>query len=460
MKTTLPVVNDRVGASSLRTDGTRARIVPADVRGRFQRGRRVAGLLLVAFWAGLPWIRIGGEPALFLDIERRRFFVFGASFNAQDLWLLFFFLTGAVFSLVFVTAVVGRVWCGWACPQTVFLENVFRPIERLVNGSREQRQRRARHPESEAMAVFRQLATQVLFALASVFVAHVFVAYFVSLPSLFAMMRRAPGEHLEAFVWMVAISALFYANFAWFREQLCVVVCPYGRLQSIFLDDNSLIVGYDEQRGEPRGKKSSKATGDCVDCGRCVAVCPTGIDIRNGLQMDCIACTQCIDACDDVMGRLGRASGLVRYDSLRGLRKEARRILRPRVLFYGAMLVVGAVVATFALRSRASFEANLIRLPGAPFTKEGESVRNGFQIHLVSKSKTPETFDVEGAALPGAELTIPMRRIEIEPLGSRVVPFFVTGGAMLRGQPKIRLVVRRENGESRELEAVFLGGRP
>lgn len=455
----LPVLNGRVAESSLRTDGTRNDVHPADVQGRFIRARKVVFVVLVAVWLLLPWIKIGGAPALFLDVDHRCFFVMGATFNAQDLWLLFFLLTGVIFGLVYATALLGRVWCGWACPQTVFLEGLFRPIERLVNGPRGERMRREKGPWTFARA-WRAGVTHALYVLAALFVAHVFVAYFVSIPQLFAMVRKNPAAHPEAFVWMLAITGGFYFNFAFFREQMCVVLCPYGRLQSVLIDDDSLVIGYDERRGEPRGKVG-KAEGDCVDCNRCVVVCPTGIDIRNGLQMDCVACAQCVDACDEVMDKVGRARGLIRYDSLRGLRGEKRRIARPRVYLYTALLALGAFAALLATRAHTSFEANLVRVPGAPFTREGAVVRNSFEIHLVNKTSATEVYVVEPMPAPGETFVIPMARVEIEPLGSRRVPIVVVSDGALRGRPAVRVRVRREHGtdkDARVVEGVFLGG--
>ena len=292
---------------------------------------------------------IAGHPALFIDVAARRLFFFGMTFNSQDTWLLFFLLTGIGFALVYATALVGRVWCGWACPQTVFLEGIFRRIERFIEGPREIRMRRNAGPWN-ADKIARKMASHVFYGAFAVVIAHVFLSYFASLPATFRMVRQNPSAHPEAFAWAVAMSLVFYINFAWFREQLCVVLCPYGRLQSAMLDEHSLLVGYDSLRGEPRGKVSAEGAGDCVDCKRCVVVCPTGIDIRNGTQMECLACTACIDACDDVMDRLGRRRGLIRVDSEEGLAGRSRKLIRPRIVLYTALLAIGAVIALAAFR--------------------------------------------------------------------------------------------------------------
>ena len=422
----LPVISE----GSLGRDGRHKRPYPADVTGRFVRARRVVYFALIALWAALPWIPVGGHPAVFLDVDKRQFFLFGMTFNAQDSWLSFFALSGVGFGLVYATALLGRVWCGWACPQTVFLEAVFRPIERLFNGPRNVALRRARSGMTFDRA-WRVAATHLAYLLAAVLVAHVFLAYFVSIPRVFEMVRSKPGAHAEAFGWMLAVTATMYGNFAFFREQLCVVVCPYGRLQSVLIDDDSLVVGYDTKRGEPRGKAvaTEEPRGDCVDCNRCVVVCPTGIDIREGLQLDCIACTACIDACDEVMDKLERPRGLIRYDSLRGLRGtpgEKRRILRPRLYAYTALLVIGAVVAAFAFRGREPFEANIVRLAGTPYTRENGVIRNAFELHVVNKSSRRVRFEVVSPGDTGLGFVVPIAEMELEPLASRRVPVFVT----------------------------------
>ena len=453
-----PLQDHVPGAGSLGTDGHRRRPYPADVKGRFVTARRIVYAALIALWAALPWIPVGGHPAVFLDIDARQFFLFGLSFNAQDLWLLFFAVSGFGFALLFVTAVLGRVWCGWACPQTVFIEGLFRPIERAINGPRNVALRRAKEPFGWAR-LWRGAVTHGLYVVAALFVAHVFVAYFVSLPRLFAMVRQNPGAHAEAFAWMLATTALFYVAFGVFREQFCVVMCPYGRLQSVLLDDDALVVGYDERRGEPRGKAKT-AKGDCVDCRRCVVVCPTNIDIRDGLQLDCIACTACIDACDDVMIQLGRKPGLVRYDSQRGFRGEKKRILRPRIWGYSALLAIGAIVAAFAIRSRTPFEANLLRLPGPPYTLEASTIRDGYELHLVNKSAAPKTFTITSVPTAKLEFVIPIPSVTVESLGSRRIPFFVTlPAADYDGPLPFALHVVDGNVEH-TVTATFLGARP
>ena len=425
--------------SSLRSDGRRVAIVPADVRGRFNTARHALFATLLAIGIALPLIRIDGRPAVFLDVPARRFFVFGESFNAQDGWLVFFVLSGLGFGLLVLTTVLGRAWCGWACPQTVLLEGLFRPIERLIEGSRSARQKRAAGPRTLDRTL-RTAAKHAVFGIVALLIAHLVLAYFVSMPSLGAMILEGPAAHPVAFAWSSAVGVALYVHAAWFREQLCLIVCPYGRLQSVLTDDDSLTVGYDERRGEPRGHgKAREGLGACVDCGRCVAVCPTGIDIRHGLQIDCIACTQCIDACDEVMDKLHQPRGLVRYDSLRGLRGEARRFFRPRVALYAVLGVVGMGALGIAVTLHQPLEATLLRTRGAPFVMDGDVVRNTFEIHVVNKRDTAVRVELSTADAPGGAEVDLMPTLELEALASarallvvRVPRERLTAGARVR----------------------------
>jgi cytochrome c oxidase accessory protein FixG len=455
MARSLPVINHQ--SRALRGDGRREFIVPADVRGRFNRLRGLLFALLLVIYAALPWIDVGGHPAVFLDVQHRVFYLFGASFNAQDTWLVFFLISGVGFLLIVLTALWGRVWCGYACPQTVFLEGVYRRVERLIEGPKNRRAAREKAGPSFGL-VARKLAKHLAFLLISLLVAHVFLSYFVSIPKLFEMMTLAPGAHPEAFAWVLGISALVHFNFSWFREQTCLVICPYGRLQSALTDADSVVIGYDVKRGEPRGKSKAAQAGDCVDCGRCVAVCPTGIDIRNGLQLECIGCTACVDACDEIMDRLERPRGLIRYDSQNGLSGLPKRTLRPRLYVYAALGALGLAVASFALASREPFEANLLRLPGAPFVLQGDGrVRNTLELHLVNKQARDVRFELVPVRGADLEFAVSMPRLTLGPMAERRVPLFVIAPA--DGKPRQVVLQVRAPDSARSVTAAFAAPR-
>lgn len=443
----------RNSVTTIRTDGSRPFLFPADPHGRFTRIRRGTALGLIAFYLSLPWITIDGYPAVFLDVAERRFHLFGITLATQDLWLLFFLITGLGFSLFFVTALLGRIWCGWACPQTVFLDHVYRRIERWIDGDAVQRRALDNAPLSLTKIVKRTVK-HTAYILVSAVITHLFLAYFVSLPEVWSMMRAAPAEHWGAFGFIAAATGLLYFNFAWFREQLCIVICPYGRLQSALVDEHSMVIGYDSVRGEPRrgrrretgdgrqgdrgqetavgdplnylspvSRHLSPVHGDCVACNRCVQVCPTGIDIRHGLQMECIGCTACIDACDDVMTRLNRPRGLIRYDSQMGFQGRRTRWWRPRTLIYGVLLGIGATVATWALTTVKPANFGITRMTGAPYIVDDTSVRNQFLVRIVNKRNEPARFMLQVHGGPSGLRTIgadsPM---VVGPLGEVVQP--------------------------------------
>ncbi len=425
---------------SLSRDGSRKFVHPADVKGRFTSRRNVIFAVLIVILVAIPFIRMGGHPVLFLDVEHRQFFLFGRTFNAQDFWLSFFILSGIGFALIVVTTAWGRVWCGYSCPQTVFLEGIYRRIERAIEGPRERRIRRNAGRWSFDK-VWRKALKHLLFVCVSLFLSHVFSSYFVSLPALEHMVARSPAEHAEAFGWVMVMSALLYLNFAWFREQLCLIVCPYGRLQSVLTDDDSLVIGYDPDRGEPRGKAKDPKAGDCVNCQRCVKVCPTGIDIRNGLQIECIGCAACVDACDDIMLKLKRKPGLIRYDSLEGLEHRPRRFWRPRLGVYAVLGLVGLVAATLAFRSHTNFEANLLRPRGAPFAITEGDVRNTFDLHLVNKYPEAVTYRLEGIRGDALTYVFPVPEVTLDSLVGRHIPVMVSIPES-ELQPRLRAHVR------------------
>ena len=484
--------------TTIRADGSHVVLHPADVSGRFTRMRRIAGVALIGIYVALPWIKIGGYPAVFLDVASRRFHLFGWTLAVQDMWLLFFLLSGVGFSLFVLTALLGRVWCGWACPQTVFLDHVYRRIERWIEGDALAR-RRLDAAGWTPVKLARRGAKHAAFAVLSLVITHLFLAYFVSIPELWGMMRAAPAEHRGAFLFVFAFAAVLYFNFAWFREQLCIVLCPYGRLQSALIDDNSLVIGYDARRGEPRTRLATEACragsvvaglaeagpgsgltavpsslastnadalsreGDCVACNRCVAVCPTGIDIRQGLQIECIGCAACVDACDEVMTRLHRPRGLVRYDSLNGLAGRATRWLRPRTIAYALLLAIGGAAATLAFSTVRPAAFGVTRMLGAAYFFDARAVRNQFLVRLVNKRETPQRFVV---ALQGAPAGVVQAGFE-QPVGvagmaEEVRPLVILiPRDVYTGSFHCQVTVRDEAGTyqlSREIE--FLGPDP
>jgi cytochrome c oxidase accessory protein FixG len=383
-----------VSLTTINPDGSHYILHPADVSGRFTFFRRIFGILLIAVYVLLPWIPINGAPALFFDVENRRFHIFGLTLLTQDLWVFFFLISGLGFSLFFLTALLGRLWCGWACPYTVFLEHVFRRIERWIDGDANARRKLDAAPSS-ARKTIRRIVKQGLYILAAALIAHVFISYFVSLPRLYQFMREGPLQHGATFTIISALTAVLWFCFAWFREQFCIILCPYGRIQSALTDEETVVIGYDEKRGEPRGKATDPNAGACIDCHRCVQVCPTGIDIRNGLQMECIGCAACIDACDDIMRKVNRPTGLVRYDSTKGLAGEKRRILRPRIWLYAGMGMIGFLALGFTAFHKAKpVFAEVSRMRGAPFFVDPTVVRNHYQLRLLNKRNQPVTFTI------------------------------------------------------------------
>jgi cytochrome c oxidase accessory protein FixG len=392
--------------TTINADGSRYFLHPSDVRGRWNLARRMVGVVLIAIYILLPWIPVNGSPAVFLDVENRMFHLFGLTLVPQDLWVMFFAISGLGFGLFFITSLLGRIWCGWACPYTVFLDHVYRRIERWIEGDAHAR-RALDAARWSAGKLFKRISKHLFYLLVAAAIAHVFLSYFVSLRRLYGFMQAGPLEHATAFGIVTFLTLVLWFCFGYFREQFCIIMCPYGRLQSALTDDDTVNVGYDAGRGEPRGPKG-RADGDCIDCRRCVHVCPTGIDIRNGLQLECIGCTACIDACDEVMVKTGRAKGLIRYDSFNGFAGKKRRFLRPRVYAYCALAVLGLGALTLVATKKARpFNATVSRVGGTGFFSDAGSVRNIYKVRFINKRNQPATVTIRlGAGTPaGYELS-------------------------------------------------------
>ncbi len=422
--------------TTLNRDGSRRWMKPRLSGGRFLTARRIVAYLLIGLFTAAPLVHINGKPMIFLNLAQRQFTILGFTFLPTDSVLLALFLLSALSLILLFTALAGRVWCGWACPQTVYMEFLYRPIERLFEGTTGKG-----GPARGKLGSLRKAAMYVTFLAASLLLAHTFLAYFVGVDALTHWIRQSPLEHPAPFLVVVITTLLMMFNFAYFREQVCLVACPYGRLQSVLLDRDSLIIRYDEKRGEPRGKFRSQkeefrsedarrtgtplpilggerqiasstsefriptsdfaARGHCIDCNLCVVTCPTGIDIRNGLQMECVGCAQCIDACDHVMDKIGRPRGLIRYSSRERMAGGRGRILRGRIFFYAAIFLAASSTLAGAIAMKQAADVTLLRGPGMPFTVMGDgNVSNQIRIRITNRSDTAACYTV---SLSGAD---------------------------------------------------------
>ncbi len=452
--------------STLTKEGKRKWVYPVPSHGRYWRARKALGWFLIVLFLGLPIVRLNGRPALLLDFVHREFAILGTVFYPTDTLLLMLFMIGSLLSIFLFTALLGRVWCGWGCPQTVYLEFVFRPIERLIEGKEHVRKRRDAGPWTWDK-LWRKSVKLGIFAAISLFLAHTFVAYFVGWDALLRWMQRSPTEHWGFFVMMGMTTGLVLYNFAYFREQLCTIACPYARIQSVLLDPDSLIVSYDPGRGEPRGKRklqhadSGVALGDCIDCGACVRTCPTGIDIRDGLQMECIACTQCIDACDEIMDRIEKPRGLIRYTSERELMGLKTRRIRPRTVFYMAALLLMSSGFMLVLSQRGGYEVNVGRSVGGPFTELPDGrIANRLRFRVRNQGDEAFTFTVEATAPAGAEVKlVGPSPVAVGPQQlKRIEAFVVAPSATFHsGAQQGHFVLRFSNGETYETDFPLLG---
>ncbi len=408
---------------TINPDGSHRKIQTADVKGRYQQRKKLVWALLIAVYLVMPWVEIGGSPAILIDIGKRHFYLFGATYNAQDFYLAFFLITGLGFSLFVISAMWGRIWCGYACPHTVFLEGVFRRLERWLEGNAKKRESLQQAGWGGKKIVLRLAKWGGNLFLAS-FLAHSFLSYFMPVNDVFSAIVSPPADHPTAFVFVLIFTLITYFNFTWFREQLCIVICPYGRLQSALYDRDTLNISYDEGRGEPRGKYTDTERGSCIECFRCVSVCPTGIDIRNGTQMECVGCANCIDACDEMMGKVGQEPGLIRYASQNALEGQGTQLIRPRVIIYAILLLIGAGVFLLAASNRTSYEATLHRT-GAPYTIEDDVIQNTFGLDVINKFPERMTFKVTLLPHEGMDVILPMSRVEVDSLAKARLPVVV-----------------------------------
>lgn len=462
--------NFRDHISTADQTGRRKWIYPRKVNGRFYRWRTwVSWLLLFIMFAG-PFVTIHGSPLLQMNVVECRFVILGQVFWPQD--MIFFAMAVLVFlvGIIVFTTAFGRLWCGWACPQTVMMEMVFRKIEFVIEGDASDQRKLNAAPWTGNKLFKKFLKHSIFFALSFV-VGNVLLSYITGWRELYTIITAPPMQHLTGLGFMIAFSLLFYGIFARFREQACTFVCPYGRLQSLLLDDNSVIVAYDHRRGEKRAplrreqkfsERRRTSLGDCVACNRCVSVCPTGIDIRNGLQMECVQCTACIDACDSVMDKIGAPRGLIRYASVNGIERGTPLRFTPRLMGYTAVLAVLAAVLGLMLFMRSDTEATVLRAPGSLFQRMPDGrFSNLYTVRLVNKTSRAIPVELKLESPAGNLSVMGQGNVVVAPqkLSENSVLIELDPSAMKFGATPLVIGVYSDGKKLQTLKTAFIGPR-
>jgi cytochrome c oxidase accessory protein FixG len=446
-------------------DGHRKWVFPRKPKGRFHNRRAiVAVVLLIALFVG-PWLRMDGDPLFLFNILERKFIIFGLTFWPQDFHLFAIALVTFFVFIILFTVAFGRIWCGWACPQTIFMEFVFRKIEYLIEGDAP-KQRKLSKQEWDFEKIWKRSLKYGIFALIAFAIGNLVMAYMIGTDELMKLVTEGPIAHWGKFTFVMIFSGLFFFVFAYLREQACIAICPYGRLQGVLLDKDSIVVAYDNVRGETRGRyrknedRQAAEKGDCIDCGLCVQVCPTGIDIRDGTQLECVNCTACMDACDEVMDKVGYERGLVRMASKNNIEKGKKFSYTPRMIAYTVVLVGLLGFLSFSLTLRNDVEATVLRTKGTMYTMtEDGDISNLYNLQIVNKTRNPYPLTIKVMNLENGEVKIVGKTLEIAPQGITKRSFFVELPTSSLEGMKSNLVLGFFSGDKKldQVKTTFLG---
>jgi cytochrome c oxidase accessory protein FixG len=395
--------------STVDEKGKRIWVYPKKPTGSLHTKRIVVSIILLTLFFSGPFIKIAGQPLLLLNFFESKFVIFGQAFWPQDFFLLALTLVTLFVFVILFTVVFGRIWCGWVCPQTVFMEMVFRKIEYWIEGSAHD-QRKLNSTPWGGKKIVKKTLKQTIFIIISILISHIAMAYLIGVEEVKEIVSGSPVEHLAGFIGLVSFTAIFYGVFAFFREQACIVVCPYGRLQGVLLVKESIVVAYDWLRGEPRGKikkhEVSTNKGDCIDCKLCVHVCPTGIDIRHGTQLECVNCTACIDVCDDVMIKIGKPKGLIRFASYNSIKDGIQKIITARVIGYSFVLMALLGLLSFMIFTRSDIETTVLKVPGTLYQKSDDgAITNLYNVEFVNKTFEDVALETKIISPEGATLS-------------------------------------------------------
>ena len=451
--------------STVDKEGHRNWMYPKKPKGKFTNYRSYFSWILLVLLFVLPFIKVGGNQLMLFNILERQFVIFGMVFTPQDMHLFAIAMIILMLFIVLFTVVFGRLFCGWACPQTIFMEMVYRKIEYAIEGDRNQQMKLNKGPWTNTK-IFKKTLKHFIFIVLAVLFISVISWYIVGKDTAFQYYQDGFSAHTSYFITIIIISALFYGVFAFFREQVCTNVCPYGRMQGVLLVPDSIVVHYDFKRGEPRGKKSKTTTpegeplGDCIDCKACVVVCPTGIDIRNGTQLECINCTACMDACDDIMIKVDRPTGLIRYDSYTGITEGRKKIMTPRTWAYSAVLGVLLIIMGGLMSTRTDVETLMLKVPGTLFQKtEDGKITNLYKYEVINKTNESIKDISFKLAKADGEITIVGEVQDVEKMERSTGTLFIKMDPKAMPSRKIKLVidVYSDGKKIDEVKTTFLG---
>jgi len=445
--------------------GKRVWLYPKKPDGYYHRLRIIVTVFLLSLFFGGPFITMGGQPLLLVNVFARKFVVFGQAFWPQDFVILAILLITFFGFIILFTVVFGRVWCGWMCPQTLFMEMVFRKIEYWIEGDAPAQRRLNKDPLSPSK-LMKKTTKHLLFIVISLLISHTVMAYLIGWRQTLDIVRHSPFENSAGFIGLIVFTGIFYGVYARFREQACIAVCPYGRLQGVLLSKESIVVAYDWLRGEPRNKlKKNQAPaakqGDCIDCKLCVHVCPTGIDIRNGTQLECVNCTACIDACDEVMIRIGKPKGLIRFASFNSIEKEIRRIITPRVIGYCIVLFAIAGLLGYVIATRTAVETTILKVSGTLFQRtEDGYITNLYNVEFVNKTFADVALEAK-AESPSAALlqSVDKKPILVPAEGMLKGVFFIRipSAEVHSARTIVHIGIYKEGKRIEELKVKFIG---
>lgn len=432
--------------------------------GKLTTARNILGIFLIVFLIAAPFIKVNGQQLLLFDFINRNFVIFGVQFWPQDFHLFFIGMISLIVFIILFTATYGRIWCGWTCPQTVFMEVLFRRIEYWIDGDMHSQKALNDRPWDAYKISKRVLKHAIFFAL-SFIIGNVFLMYLIGSDAWFVLVTDNPSFHVLGLVIMMLFSFVFYFIFSWFREQVCTIVCPYGRLQGVLLDRSSVVISYDYNRGEVRGAlrkgedRAALKKGDCIDCHQCVQVCPTGIDIRNGTQLECINCACCIDACDSIMKKVGFKTGLIKYASEKMLAEKSRWKFTLRSGFYTAVLVVLLSALTFFLVTRNPVEATVLRSPGMLFQEQDDGkISNLYSVKVVNKTNGDLPVELKLLSHTGEIRLIGTSPVvKKQSLGEVVFFILMDRAGLPKGKIEVELAILSGGKELDRTTATFFG---